>query len=134
MPKPDTDRIPAAPDGPALIPATSADPVISADDFRASFGEDLQRTLDIRTWVPGDLSQEYSRIEQEVREAVQLESQLQRNIRKEIFPLLKTAPRAPKGAGVYGPIDTAAVAKIHQGLLFNGGVEACDGTHTVHDT
>jgi hypothetical protein len=133
MPQPDTKATPAV-GGSPLAAAPTGDPAISADDFRASFSEDLQRTLDIRTWVPGDLNQEYSRIEEEVREAVRLETDLQRTIRKEIFPLLKNAPRAPKGAGVYGPIDTAAVAKIHQGLLFNGGVEACDGTHTVHDT
>jgi hypothetical protein len=101
---------------------------------RRSFGEDLQRTLDMNTWLPGDLSQEYSRMEKEVRQAVELENDFQRQIRERIFPQLRTAPRAPKGAGVYGPVDVETIAAIHRGLLFNGGVEACDGTHLVHDT
>jgi hypothetical protein len=107
---------------------------ITADDFRESFGEDLQQTLDVNTWQPGDLGEEYSRIEREVREAVELEDELQRRIRAEVFPLLRTRPQAPKEAGVYGPIDVPIIKEIHRGLLFNGGVEACDGTHQVHDT
>lgn len=107
---------------------------ITADDFRQSFGEDLQSTLDVDTWLPGDLSQEYSRIEREVREAVDQENELQRRIREEVFPLIETRPNAPKGAGTYGPVEVATLQKIHRGLLFNGGVEACDGTQQVHDT
>src|SRR5947208_1685480 len=62
---------------------------ISSRDFRESFGEDLNRTLDLDTWRAGqDLSQEYSRIEAEVREAVQREDALLQNIRREVFPRL----------------------------------------------
>jgi hypothetical protein len=107
---------------------------VTADDFRESFGEDLQRTLDVDTWLPGDLGEEYSRIEREVREAVEQEDELQRRIRADVFPLLKTRLKAPKNAGVYGPVEVPLVKEIHRGLLFNGGVEACDGTHQVHDT
>jgi hypothetical protein len=117
-----------------LVPAQDGPIEISADEFRQSFGEDIQRTLDVATWQPGDLGAEYSRIEREVREAVELEDEIQRRIRAEVFPLLKTRPQAPKGAGVYGPIDATRIKDIHRGLLFNGGVEACDGTHQVHDT
>jgi hypothetical protein len=117
-----------------LMPAQADLAEISAEDFRESFGEDIQRTLDVNTWEPGDLSEAYSRIEREVREAVELEGELQRRIRTELFPLLGTRAQAPREAGVYGPIDSSIVKEIHRGLLFNGGVEACDGTHQAHDT
>ena len=105
----------------------------AANQVRAeqSFGEDLQRTLDVNTWLPGDLSREYSRIEREVREAVDLENELQQRIRDEVFPIIGTR----QGAG-RGPTYTCGIPArcIHRGLLFSGGVEACDGTHQVHDT
>jgi hypothetical protein len=134
MAQPLNERAGAMDDGFPLAPAQADLIEITADDFRESFGEDIQRTLDVNTWQPGDLSEEYSRIEREVREAVELEDDLQRRIREDVFPLLKSRPQAPKGAGVYGPIDLATIREIHRGLLFNGGVEACDGTHQAHDT
>jgi hypothetical protein len=36
-------------------------------------------------------------------------------------------------AGCY-KVDVPTIERIHRGLLFNGGVEACDGTSLVHDT
>jgi hypothetical protein len=107
---------------------------ITPRDFRESFGEELTRTLDLDTWRAGqDLSQEYSRIEAEVREAVLREDALLQGIRREIFPRLGGFASAPKGAGVY-EAKTGDLEKIHRGLLFNGGVEACDGTVQTHDT
>lgn len=134
MAQPDKELAPATPKAAALLPADADAVEITAEQFRESFGEDLQRTLDMNTWLPGDLSQEYSRMEREVREALELENHDRRQIREIVFPQLGTAPRAPKGAGVYGPVDVQTIAAIHRGLLFNGGVEACDGTHVVHDT
>jgi hypothetical protein len=40
---------------------------------------------------------------------------------------------APPGGGVYAA-NGDVLRLIHRGLLFNGGVEACDGTVAVHDT
>src|SRR5262249_5055242 len=40
---------------------------------------------------------------------------------------------APKGAGRYA-VPAAELEEITRGLLFNGGVEACDGNIQVHDT
>lgn len=120
--------------GSPLLPAAPATTEISADDYRECFGEELTRTLDLETWEPGDLSQAYSRLEQEVSEAVALETDFQQRIRQHIYPLLRSNACAPKGAGVYGPVSRSVLEQIHQGLLFNGGVEACDGTHQGHDT
>lgn len=121
-------------DGVAPLTPVSPDRVtISPDNYRENFGEELQRVLDITTWLPGDLSQEYRRIEAEVREAVHQESALQQRIRARIFPMLNDPAIAPRGGGVFqAKLDL--LARIHSGLLFTGGVEACDGTVQVHDT
>ena len=70
---------------------------ISADEFEASFGEEIRQLLNLDTWRVGtDLSREYSRIEREVREAVLKETGFQQRIRKEVFPLLKARKHAAK--------------------------------------
>ena len=117
------------------VELTPEDPQeISTEDFKQGFGEDLQKTLNLGTWSTGEsLDAVYSRIEAEVREAVTQEQALQRVIRAEIFPRLADYQGAPRGAGVYKASPTD-IKRIHTGLLFNGGVEACDGTRQIHDT
>lgn len=112
---------------PETLPASSR-------DFRASFGEDLRDVLDVGTWQSGrDLAQEYTRIEREVREAVGREDELQRRVWVDIFPKLFDPATSPPGGGVY-EANREVLQLVHRGLLFNGGVEACDGTVQVHDT
>ncbi len=119
---------------PPAEPGRSDEVVISAEDFQKSFGEDIRQILDVHTWQSGsDLSQEYSRIEREVREAVQHEDKLHTEIRARVFPRLKMGPKAPKHAGVHAA-TLAMIADVHRGLLFNGGVEACDGNVRIHST
>jgi hypothetical protein len=104
----------------------------SASEFRESFGEDLSRTLNLDTWRTDlNLADEYSRIEAEVRLAVEKESDYQRQLRDEIFPRLQWGD--VPGCGKY-EIPVKDIEDIHRGLLFNGGVEACDGTNQDHDT
>ncbi|MBX6721640.1 MAG: hypothetical protein IRY92_00170 [Dactylosporangium sp.] len=120
--------------GSPLSPVGDDDVEITPEEFVATFGEDLQRTLDVDTWSSGeDLAQIYGRLAEEVRGAVEREEELLRTIRAEIFPRLSSYPGAPPGAGAYqAPVE--ALERIHRGLLFNGGVEACDGNRHVHDT
>ena len=110
-------------DGPVVIP-----PTVSPNEYLAAHGESLTNTLDLGTWQAGaDLIQMYARLEREVADAVRDEQQFQEQIRQQIFPRLATRPGAPKGAGVYRvPLDR--LEDVHRKLLFNGGVEACDGT------
>jgi hypothetical protein len=79
------------------------------------------------------VAQEYTRIEQEVKEALEQEDEHQRRIRADLFPRLFNPATAPPGGGVYDA-DRDVLRLIQRGLLFNGGVEACDGTVQVHDT
>ncbi|HEY8742053.1 MAG TPA: hypothetical protein VIU62_03075, partial [Chloroflexota bacterium] len=53
-------------------------------------------------------------------------------IRRVVFPQLATRRQAVAGAGVY-QITAEQLAQTHRGLLLNGGVEACDGTVSIHD-
>jgi hypothetical protein len=118
-------------------PPTPADPPVpvTVDAFLESFGESLPHTLDLDSWQDGvDLVQEYARIEAEVAGAVVFESEHVAQIREYVFPRLAFSPGAPPEAGFYGKLTAADIADIHRGLLFNGGVEACDGTHHHHDT
>ncbi len=109
-------------------------PEINPDEFREGFGEDLSDTLDLDTWTTGpDLSLVYGRLAEEVREALEQEKALHKMIREDIFPKLSGYPGAPNCAGVY-EANIKNLEHIHRGLLFNGGVEACDGTQQTHDT
>jgi hypothetical protein len=116
-------------DGPIVMP-----PTVSPDEYLAAYGESLTKTLDLSTWQAGaDLIQMYARLEREVAEAVRDERHFQEQIRKQIFPRLATRPGAPAGAGVYR-VPLEKLEDVHRKLLFNGGVEACDGTVVAHDT
>lgn len=103
-------------------------------EFEMAYGEPFAQTLDINTWTLGeDLASTYARIEKEVAEALAREDDYRKTIRKTILSRLTTTPGAPRNAGVY-KAKLSDIEKIQKGLLFNGGVEACDGTNVVHDT
>lgn len=114
-------------DGQALL-------AVNSDDYLAAHGELLSATLDLSTWQPGaDLLELYGRLEQEVAEAVKAEKKVQTQIRNQIFPLLRSRSGAPPGAGVY-QVPLEKLEEVHRKILFNGAVEACDGTVATHDT
>lgn len=116
------------------VSETVDQPVISINEYQAAYGESLTQTLDLDTWHPGaDLIEMYDRLRREIADAVRQETEIQRQIREEIFPRLRTRPGAPAGAGVY-KVTPEHLEEIHKKLLFNGGVEACDGTVVPYDT
>lgn len=103
-------------------------------DFESAYGEALTDTLNLDTWTAGEnLDEAFGRIELEVAEALRKEDTYKQTVRDVVFPKLPTAPGAPQNAGVY-QAQASELAKVHSGLLFNGAVEACDGTSIVHDT
>jgi hypothetical protein len=117
-----------------LPPIVAEQPPIDAAEFEAAFGESLARTLDLDTWEPREnLANLYQRLEHEVEEAVRQENRIRERIRHEVFPRLRSRSAAPRGAGVY-QATVADVEKAHRGLLFNGLVEACDGTSVVNES
>jgi hypothetical protein len=124
------------PDDPGMGNADNLDDILAmeANQFQAAFGESVENPLDIDTWQLGDdLAAMYVALEQQVAQAVEQEGRIRERIRSELFPAVFTHPQAPQQAGCY-EVDVATLERIHRGLLFNGGVEACDGTSLVHDT
>lgn len=104
------------------------------DEFLTAFGEPIAHTLDINTWRVGeDLASMYQALEQEITAAVEQEGHIRERIRAELFPLVFQHPDAPPQADCY-QVDTDMLERVHRGLLFNGSVEACDGTSMVHDS
>ena len=117
------------------LPVSQVSRGMTADEFREQFGESLPDVLGMTTWQQGvDLVREYARIEREVAATVEVERRHEGEVRRRVFPLLKDSPHAPAEAGHYTDITPDEVKRVHQGLLFNGGVEACDGTVQTHDT
>jgi hypothetical protein len=107
---------------------------ISPEAFAEGFGEDLRSTLDLASWRSGrDLGVEYARLTKLVSEAVRDETQWQRRIREDVFPQIGQGQNLPPCVGVW-QAKVEEIQRVHAGLLFNGGVEAADGTHTAHDT
>ena len=107
---------------------------IEAAEFDAEFGETLDRTLDLDTWTHGeDLSGVFERLDREVSDALRQENEIRRHIRELVFPVIATRDKAPKHAGVY-QATVADIKAVQENVLFNGGVEACDGTISMHET
>jgi hypothetical protein len=111
----------------------TSNPSITSAEFEAAHGESLSKVINLDTWMAGeDLIAAFDRLQQEVDEAVSQESEYQKKIRDVVFDKINSLP-TPHNAGVYQatPQD---IARVQKGLLFNGGVDACDGTVAVHDT
>ena len=108
--------------------------VIETKDFTEGYGEPLESTLDLDTWNDGsDLSGIFKRVEEEIGQALEQEQACSPQVRKVLFPIIASREHAPPGAGVF----QATRKQLEQTqilTLFNGGVEACDGTCAVHDT
>lgn len=109
-------------------------PEIDSHEFEVSFGEPLDRTLDLETWDDGkDLNAIFAKLDEEVSQALTQEDELRKQVRKVLFPMIASRPNAPKGAGVF-KATRKQLQDTQVNVLFNGGVEACDGTCAVHDT
>ena len=106
----------------------------AGDEFKESFGESLDSALDIDTWRPGDdLAAATERLEREIADCVGQEDRVRKEIRERLFPLVFRSSLAPPNAGHY-QVEPRKLEQVQRGLLFNGAVEACDGTSLVHDT
>jgi hypothetical protein len=104
------------------------------DEFEVAYGEKLKSMLDLGTWTSGvDLVSVYGRLENEVTKAARAENLLLKQVRGVVLDRIRAASDIPQKAGLYFA-ELETLQRIHTGLLFNGGVEACDGTCVVHDT
>lgn len=107
---------------------------VGEEEFLAAYGESIAQTLDIDTWERGeDLAKNLERLDQEVAQALQQEEVIRKKVREIVFPQILARPNAPKQAGVI-QATTRELRTTQINVLFNGAVEACDGTCVVHDT
>jgi hypothetical protein len=107
---------------------------ISGTDFADSYGESLADTLNLDTWERGvNLTDLFTRLEQEISQALEQEDALCSRMRQVVFPQIVARPQAPPGAGVY-QVKTSDLRTAHYAALFNGAVEACYGSHADHAT
>jgi hypothetical protein len=107
---------------------------VDPQSFTSAYGESIDTTLNIDSWqTGGDLEGLYQRLEAEVQSAVEFENAQREIIRRDLLKRIRLRPGAPRIAGCYrASIDD--LKRVHHSLLFNGAVEACDGTCVVHDT
>jgi hypothetical protein len=109
---------------------SDAEPLVAPQSFSTAYGESLHATLDLDSWqTGGDLEGLYA----EVQSAVETENQMRETIRTHVLPRIRSRPNAPRGAGCYR-VTSDDLKQVHRALLFNGAVEACDGTSVEHDT
>ena len=118
-------------DQPNLLPTLDE---VDGAEFLAAYGESLAQTLDLDTWERGEnLAKNLERLDREVAEALLQEDEIRKKVRELVFPQILMRAKAPKQAGVF-QVTTPQLKTTQVNVLFNGGVEACDGTCAVHDT
>jgi len=102
-------------------------------DIERATGETPAEMLDLDRWTEGeDYASMSERTRREVAEAVKREGADTKRIRGEIFQKISATANIPH-AGL-NTFKEEHIETALRGLLFNGAVEACDGTSAVHDT
>jgi hypothetical protein len=116
----------------SAIPEDPADSIdVSVDD---SVAKQLVAALDLSTWTSGERLGELSaRLEREVELAARYESEMGPRVLSALRDSLPTAPDRSVESGVYD-LTPDAVTSACVNALFNGNVEACDGTRVVVPT
>lgn len=115
-------------------------PSVGADEYKKAFGESIAETLNLDSWQDRpDYVRIYQRMATEVADAVEQERRTRNYVREKVFDQLRIRQRAPRNSGgrVEGGVYQATpeqLAKAHRGVLFNGAIEACDGTMVNHDS
>ncbi|MBP3956978.1 hypothetical protein J8F10_17045 [Gemmata sp. G18] len=106
----------------------------TSDAFQRCFRESIDDVLNLATWHVGeDMSREYARVADLIANAVKAETALEARVRNLVVDKLHSFAGAPPEAGKW-PVSVDEIRDVHQGLLFNGGTDCCDGTVDVHDS
>ena len=102
--------------------------------FEQAFGEPLDDLLDLHSWpTGGDMLSLYHQLEREIRVASDDERRMLEGVRRSVLPMIRDRPGHPDAAGIYH-VSVDDIRRVHETVLFNGGVEACRGTVASHDT
>jgi hypothetical protein len=96
--------------------------------------QDVLRALNIDTWMSGlDMATLEARMEQEIELAIRNEEQMIPILRSRLERDLRSMPGLPRGAGLYS-VTPRMIREACETVLFNGLVEACDGSRLLIDT
>jgi hypothetical protein len=102
--------------------------------FQNAFGHSIVAALDVANWEPGiDAYSNFAHIEDEVTQAIDMETQQLAEIRRRILPYIRDRNPNLDEAGLYRT-TASDLEHVHKTVLFSGGVEACDGISTSYDT
>jgi hypothetical protein len=127
---------------PAAAGRGSADRESAADDDFDQYAEDFDRelrqavdeALDVSRWTAGEnMGQLEERLEREVRAAAAYEADKARGVLDIVRNNIADNPNASPESGVYD-VTPEQVTETLKNVLFNGLVEACDGTRVTYDT
>ncbi|HEU0052287.1 MAG TPA: hypothetical protein VFQ39_03875 [Longimicrobium sp.] len=103
------------------------------DDFEQAYGISFEQFIDVASWKRGpDLPALYTELEEQVARAVEEEDGRRDHVRNVLFPQVPGGDRSVEDSGLH-QFTPAMIERAHTGFLFNGSVEACDGTSAVHD-
>lgn len=127
-----TDRDAAVPRLVSTVPSETHGPTDNGIDDAVA--RQLIAALDLSTWTSGERLGELSaRLEREVELAAQHECQMGPKVLSLLRDSLPTAPDRSRESGVYD-LSPDVVTSACLNALFNGNVEACDGTRVVVPT
>ncbi len=108
--------------------------ITSATNGHQELENVILESLDIEAWeIDLGLSGFYDQLERKIYPSVKKEEEYIKRIRNEIFPNISSKNPELPTSGVQG-FTVDQIRKAHNGLLFNGGVTAVDGTRVTHDT
>jgi hypothetical protein len=119
----------------ATTPGSDGRPILGEDsEIDESLAKQLAAALDLSTWTSGERLGELSaRLEREVEFAARYETEMGPKVLALLRDRLPTAPDRSRESGVY-KLTADDVAAACRNVLFNGHVEACDGTRVVVPT
>jgi hypothetical protein len=100
-------------------------------DVAASLETEFKLALDLDTWTSGEcMMQLTARLEREVEMAARFEDGMAPRVLKKLEEALPTAPDRSSESGIY-TLTVDEVTGAMRSVLFNGLVEACDGTRVT---
>lgn len=100
-------------------------------DVAASLETEFKLALDLDTWTSGEcMMQLTARLEREVEMAARFEDGMAPRVLKKLEEALPTAPDRSSESGIY-TLTVDEVTGAMRNVLFNGLVEACDGTRVT---
>lgn len=104
------------------------------DDFDKGLHETIDSALNVASWTSGDRMGELEeRLEREVEMAMVNEAEMAPRVIKIIEENIGNAVDACRESGIHA-VAPEDISKTCRTILFNGLIEACDGTRVTYDT